>query len=187
MPAPGTLGGPGLPGRVRISESQLVSSAVLEQDRFGHFIKEAERSGDKLMEALAEKMEDKAQRYAPHRTGRLKASIQAIILNRGREVRVVSNVPYATVMEKGSRPHLIHGVKANFRWKGSRRFIWNNYRFGPIDDDAPEVTSDGRYLNWSKAHGATVRHPGTKPHLFFTRAFAETWQEARWIMRRVYV
>lgn len=180
------MGGPGLPDRVRIAEGTLESKSVLEQNRFGRFIKEAERSGDDLMRHLGKKMEDKAQRYAPSRTGALRKSIKYYPLNNWREVRVVSDVPYAGIMESGSKPHLIHGVRANFRWKnGTRRFVWNDPKYGPTEDFYG-MDDDLGYINWSRAHGATVRHPGTKPHLFFSRAFHETWQEARFIMRRVY-
>lgn len=180
MPRAGELGGPALPGRVRIVDATVTSDAVMEQDRFGRFISDLQRSRERFMEALADKMEAKARRYAPRRTGRLKASIRAVVLNNGREARVFSNVPYAGVMETGSRPHLIHGVKANFRMKNGRWFVWNDPRYGPIG---------GRghgYKNWTEEFGATVRHPGTKPHYYMRRAFTETWQEARFVMRRVY-
>jgi hypothetical protein len=155
----------------------------MEQDRFGHFINEIERSGDRLLEDLTQKMEDRAQRYAPYRTGKLKRSIRSVILTNGREARVYSDVPYSEVMESGSRPHLIHGVRASFDWSGGR-FVWNDPHFGPAEQIGR--TLHGDYVNWSIAHGATVRHPGTKPHLFFARAFHETWAEARFVMRRAY-
>lgn len=179
MPRPGALGGPGLPGRVRIADATLTTRSVVEQDRFGHFISEIQRSGDRLMEQLGQKMEDKAKRYAPVRTGRLRNSIHYSMTNHGREVYLTSNVPYAGVMESGSRPHQIHGVRANFDWKGGR-FVWNDPHFGPVG------SSDSGYQNWTWAHGATVRHPGTKPHRYMARAFHETWQEARFVMRQVY-
>lgn len=180
MPRPGELGGPGLPGNVRIAESTLTSHTVLEQDAWGRFIKEIERSGDQLMERLGKRMEEKARRYAPIRSGRLRRSIHTELFNHGRSVRVTSDVPYAGVMEGGSRPHLIHGVRASFEWSGGT-FVWNDPRFGPIGS----VNRRG-YKNWTREHGATVRHPGTKPHMFFARAFHETWAEARLIMRQTY-
>lgn len=175
---PGTLGGPGLPDRVRIGECKIESKAVLEQDRWGHFISKAERSGDDLMEELQRKMEYKAKQYAPVRTGRLRRSIKARLFNHKRELRLGSDVPYTGVMEEGSRPHLIHGVRAKFDWRGGE-FDWRDFRYGPVGSGRP-------YENWTRAYGATVRHPGTKPHRFFAQAFTETWQEARFIMRRVY-
>lgn len=181
LPGAGALGGPGLPDRVRIGHATFYSHAVMEQDRFGRFINEIERGSDRLLEDLAEKMETRAQRYSPYRTGRLKRSIRSVILANGREARVYSDVPYAEVMESGSRPHLIHGVRANFRWKGGR-FRWNDPRYGPAEDALPGE----EYINWSRTYGATVRHPGTKPHLFFSRAFHETWADARLVMRRAY-
>lgn len=188
MPRAGELGGPGLPGKVRIGEATVTSSAIMEQDRFGRFISHIERAGSNLLEELANKMEQRAKRYAPRRTGRLRQSIRAVVLSNGREARVFSNVPYAGVMELGSKPHLIHGVRANFRWKNGRWFVWNDPRYGPIDD--PNTTTGIRagrgYENWTSTYGATVRHPGTKPHYYFQRAFTETWQEARFVMRKVY-
>lgn len=178
--SPGSIGGPGLPDKVRIAEATLHSRSVMEQNRMGHFISDIQRSGTKLMEQLGEKMESKAKRYAPVRTGRLRASVKYVMLTNGREIQLYSDVPYAGVMEKGSRPHLIHGVRANFDWKGGY-FVWNDPHFGPIEDNRTR-----RYENWSAAHGATVHHPGTKPHLFMARAFTETWQEARFVMRQVY-
>lgn len=149
----------------------------MEQDHWGHFIREAERSGERLMEMLGDKMEQKARRYAPIRTGKLRASIRVVMLNNGREVRLFSDSPYAEVMESGSRPHLIHGVKANFPWKGGY-FVWDDPKF--------KVGKGRGYRNWTEEHGATVRHPGTRPHRFFARAFTETWGEARLVMRRAY-
>lgn len=172
------LGGPGLPDRVRITEAQLVSNAVMESDEFNRFIALAERGGTRLMEDLADKMESRAKRYAPYRSGRLRRGIRAILLNNNRELRVVTDVPYGWVMEEGSRPHFIHGVRANFEWKGGR-FVWNNPRFGPVG-------SGKRYENWSPGYGATVRHPGTKAHYFFRRSFQETFAEARIVMARAY-
>lgn len=194
MPGAGALGGPGLPGRVRIGEATLTSSAVMEQDRFGRFISHIERAGTNLLEELADQMEKRAKRYAPKRTGRLRQSIRTVILSNGREARVFSNVPYAGVMELGSKPHMIHGVRANFNWKGGR-FVWNDPRYGPIGEQFDPLVPSARarrhghrseYQNWTYAYGATVRHPGTKPHYYFARAFTETWQEARLVMRKVY-
>jgi hypothetical protein len=198
---PGSIGGPGLPDRVRIAESTIQTNAIVEQDRWGRFIKEAERSGDRLMEELTERMADRAKRYAPNRTGRLRNSIEPWVSPNGREGRVFSDVPYAGVMESGSKPHLIHGVRANFNWAGGR-FVWNDKRYGPIGEDFRDYDRSGgtearrrnhhyrrrhkRYENWTYEHGATVRHPGTKPHMFFARAFHETWAEARFIMRKTY-
>lgn len=184
MARAGELGGPGLPGRVRIAEAELSSHAIMEQDRFGRFISDIERSRGRLLEQLAGKMEDKARRYAPRRTGRLSRSIQAVVLQNGREARVFSNVPYAGVMEAGSRPHLIHGVRKNFKWKHGF-FVWNDPRYGPTDGPETETFKRG-YKNWSSAYGATVRHPGTKPHRFMAQAFHETWAEARFVMREAY-
>lgn len=179
---PGSLGGPGLPGRVRIGKAQVTSNAIMEQDSFGRFIKDAERSGDRLMEMLADKMEDRAKRYAPYRTGRLKRSITVFMSPNGREIRLVSNAPYAGVMEYGSKPHLIHGVRANFVMNNGRRFVWNDPRYGPADGP----NRRGFYRNWTQEYGATVRHPGTKGHFFFKRAWQETFNEARVELRRVY-
>jgi hypothetical protein len=184
IPGAGELGGPGLPGRVRIGEAQLTSHAIMEQDRFGRFISDLERSRHDLLEKLIEKMEARARRYAPVRTGRLSRSIQSVVLMNGREARVFTNVPYAGVMEAGSRPHLIHGVRKNFKWKGGY-FRWNDPRYGPTDMPQTETHRRG-YMNWSLAYGATVRHPGTKPHRFMARAFHETWAEARFVMREAY-
>lgn len=179
--APGTLGGPGLPDKVRIAEATLHTGSIMEQDRWGHFISDIERSGDKLLEKLGEKMEEKARRFAPVRTGRLRNSITWVPIG-SREITLYTDVPYAGVMEKGSHPHYIHGVRANFDWKGGR-FVWNDPKYGPID--GPRGRKEP-WMNWSQAHGATVRHPGTKPRYFMARAFTETWQEARFIMRQVY-
>lgn len=184
MLEPGSLGGPGLPGRVRITEAVLTSDAIMEQDRFGRFVSDLERSRDKLLEKLAEKMAERARRYAPRRSGRLAASIQSVVLMNGREARVFTRVPYAGVMETGSRPHLIHGVRKNFQWKHGY-FVWYDPRYGPTDGHQTETHRRG-YQNWSEAYGATVRHPGTKPHKFMARAFHETWGEARFVMRETY-
>lgn len=198
LPGPGQLGGPGIPGKVRIAEGEFTTQAIMEQDRWGRFISEAERAGDRLMDELTDKMADKAAQYAPMRTGKLRRSIKPWVSTDGREGRVYSDAPYAEVMESGSRPHLIHGVRANFDWKGGR-FVWNDRRYGPIGGPSgPSGNAEARrrnryrragssgYKNWTYTHGATVRHPGTKPHLFFSRAFHEVWQEARLIMRKVY-
>lgn len=179
LPGAGRLGGPGLPDRVRIGHATFHSNAIMEQDRFGRFISDIERGEHRLLENLVDKMKERAQRYAPYRTGRLKRSIRSVVLGNGREARVYSDVAYAGVMEEGSRPHDIHGVRANFRWKKGR-FVWNDPRFGPVDANNP----DDVYQNWTSTYGATVHHPGTKPHLFFSRAFHETWAEGRIIMRR---
>jgi hypothetical protein len=112
------------------------------------------------------------------RTGRLRRSIKSILLNNGREIRLTTNVSYSRVMEEGSRPHLIHGVKANFTWRGGY-FVWNNPRFGPIGSNS------GGYENWDR-HGATVHHPGTRGYFFFRRAFNETVADASIVMRRAY-
>jgi hypothetical protein len=190
--AGGTFGGPGLPGRTRIGKATMVTDAVMEQDSMGRFIKEIDRKGDNLMDILADKMEERATALAPVRTGRLRRSMKGVVMPGGREARLLTDVPYAIVMEDGSRPHLIHGVKANFRWKnGSRRFIWNDPRFGPVDgmsaDEIDKVnSSDHGYVNWSQQYGATVRHPGTKPRKFMFKAWEATWLEARLIMREVY-
>ena len=201
VPGPGQLGGPGLPGKVRIADAKLTSSAVMEQDRFGRFISDIERSGSQLLEELADKMESRARRYAPSRTGRLKRSIRSVVLSNGREARVYTDVPYAGVMERGSKPHLIHGVRANFDWKGGR-FVWNDPRYGPIGEQFDPYAPTSResslrghhrrqqrkssYQNWTYAYGATVRHPGTRAQRFMGRAFQETWAEARFVMRKVY-
>jgi hypothetical protein len=165
-----------LPDTMTVSKATLTSHAIMEQDRFGRFINEAQRGGDRLLEMMSDKMKDRAVRYAPKRTRRLARSIQTVILSNGREARVFSDVPYADIMESGSQPHLIHGVKANFRWKGGY-FVWDDPRYGP---------NSRKYQNWTREGGATVRHPGTKPHLFFSRAFHETWGEARLVMRQAY-
>lgn len=184
MPGLGELGGPGLPGKTRIGHATVTATAIMERDQFGHFISNLERKNDKLIEDLAKTMARRAQRYAPFRTGRLKRSIKSVVLQRGREARVFSDVPYAVVMEEGSRPHRIHGVRANFDWKGGR-FVWNDPRYGPIDGPQTETHRRG-YQNWSLASGATVNHPGTKAHRFMARAFQETWAEARLVMHDVY-
>lgn len=172
--------GPG--GRREVGRATLTSRAIMESDSSNRFIRSVDRSGDRLMEELANKMEAKAKRYAPNRTGRLRNSIQAVMLSNGREVRLFSDVDYAGHMEHGTRPHQISGVKANFQWRGGY-FVWNDPDFGPIGKKRRTPT---KYANWTKAGGATVNHPGTRPHRFFARAFTETWQEARFIMRRVY-
>jgi hypothetical protein len=200
-PGAGELGGPGLPGRTRIGSATLTSNAVMEQDSFGHFIREAERSADALMEDIVGTMEDRARRNAPVRTGHLRRNIHGVVLRSGREGRVTTDVPYAGPMEHGSRPHLIHGVRANFNWKGGR-FVWNDHRYGPIGETFVATgiqpggvearrrnrTNRGKsgYQNWTYTYGATVRHPGTKPHFFFKKAFMQTWPEVRIMMRKAY-
>lgn len=199
MPGFGQLGGPGLPGKVRIAKSQLTSSTVMEHDNFNQFIKDIERSGHRFMEDLGNKMEKRAKTYAPMRTGRLRSSIKAVVYDNHKRLRVLSDVEYAGVMEHGSRPHMIHGVRANFDWKHGR-FVWNDPRYGPIGEDFREDGSresrrrghyrrqhrKSAYQNWTYEHGATVRHPGTKPYEFFGRAFRDTWPEARTVMRQAY-
>lgn len=161
-------------------EITLTSSAVMERDEFGRFIAKVRSGGEELMESLATDFEGRARRYAPIRSGRLRRSIQAIVTNGYREVRVVSDVPYARYMEEGTRPHLIRGVRANFRFDNNSRFFrWNNFRYGPYG-------SGKLYENWSFAQGATVRHPGTKGYFFFRRAYRETMAEARTRMRQAY-
>lgn len=201
-PGAGALGGPGLPGKVRIGQAQLTSSTVMEHDNFNRFIKDIERSGHRFMEELGNDMEKRAKRYAPFRTGRLRNSIKAVLYDNHKRLRVLSNVPYAGVMEHGSQAHLIHGVRANFDWKKGR-FVWNDPRYGPIGEKFdPNNPAGGReasirghhrrqrrkseYQNWTYAHGATVRHPGTNPYDYFGRAFRETWPEARTVMRKAY-
>lgn len=163
---------------VTVVRGQLQTKAIVERDSFGQFIATAERAGDDILEELGDKMEWRAKQQAPRRTGRLAASIRAVVTADGRTVRLVSNVPYAAVMEFGSRPHQIHGVRANFRWRGGR-FVWNSPSYGPIG-------SGKQYENWTWSGGATVNHPGTKPHYFFRYAFERTWPEANEVMRRVY-
>jgi hypothetical protein len=184
----------------------------MEQDNFGRFISDIERSGDRLLEKLVGKMAQRAKRYAPQRTGRLRRSIKPILLSNRREGRVITDVPYAGVMESGSKPHLIHGVKANFRMNNGHRFVWNDPKYGPIGEEFdPYNPAGGReaairghhrrqgqrgtgrrgsggrgYMNWTYEHGATVHHPGTKPHYFMRRAFNEVWPEARAVMREAY-
>lgn len=177
---PGSLGGPGLPGRVRIAEGTLATRGIVESDEFNRFIKKAERAGDELMNRLAENMERRAKRYVPKRTMKLHNSIKGLVYEQG-SVRVAilySNVPYARLMEEGTRPHLIHGVRANFNWREGY-FEWDDPRFRVRKNR-------GGYQNWTPEHGATVRHPGTRPYRFFQRAFDETYREARIIMREVY-
>lgn len=161
-------------------EITFTSQAVMERDEFGRFIAKVRSGGADLMEAVATDFEGRARRYAPIRSGRLRRSIQALVLNGYREVRVVSDVPYAKYMEEGTRPHLIRGVRANFRYdNNSRYFKWNNYRFGPYG-------SGKEYENWSYAAGATVRHPGTRGHFFFKRAYRETMAEVPARMKAAY-
>ncbi len=182
MPGPGRLGGPGLPGRVRIGKAQVTSNAVMEQDSMGHFISEIRRSGDTLMRRLADDWEDRAKHMAPVRTGRLRDDLQVFQSADKRELRLVTNVPYAVVMEEGSRPHLIHGVRANFTMKNGRRFVWNDPRYGPAEGPNPR----GYYRNWTDQYGATVRHPGTKAKKFMYRSWKMTFEDARIKMRQVY-
>jgi HK97 gp10 family phage protein len=156
------------------------SNAVMRRDDLGRFISQIERGGERLMSDLANDFEDRARRYAPMRTGRLRRSIKALIMNGYREVRVVSDVPYAEYMESGTRPHRISGVRANFRFKnGTQFFRWVNYKYGPYG-------TNKFYENWSFPTGATVRHPGTKAHYFFRRAYRETMADARVTMRKAY-
>ena len=158
----------------------LQSKAVMERDEMGRFVARIREGRERLMNELADDLETRARRYAPVRTGRLRRSITSLILNGYREVRVVSDVPYAGYMEEGTAPHLISGVRKNFRFDNkSRRFRWNNYKYGPYG-------SGKEYENWSYATGATVRHPGTKGHFFFKRAYRETMAEARIKMRQAY-
>lgn len=169
--------------RTRITKAELTSNAIIERDELGRFIREIERSGSNIIDQLGNKLETRARRYAPYRTGRLKRSIKAVVLSNGREVRITSSVPYALVMEEGSRPHLIHGVRANFEWRGGY-FVWNNPKYGPMGS-AEGTMDEGRYENWDR-HGATVRHPGTRGYFFFRRAFRETMADASVVMARTY-
>lgn len=184
MPAPGTLGGPGLPGRTRIVTAQLTSNVVMERDNFNRFIKDIERSGDRFMEDMAARFERRARQRAPMRTGRLKRSIKSVLYDNKRRLVVLSDVPYGKVQEEGSRPHAIHGVRANFRWRGGF-FVWNDPRFGPVGGHQTE-THKRHYENWTWEHGATVWHPGTKPKHFFRDAYRETMAEARTVMAKDY-
>lgn len=162
-------------------EATLTSNAVLRRDNFGRFLRQIESGGERLMEDLAIDFENRARRYAPVRTGRLKRSIQAILLNGYRTIHLVSDAPYARYMEEGTRPHLIRGVRRNFRWRGKTRlFVWNNPEYGPIGTD------NSRYENWTWEGGATVRHPGTRGYFFFRRAYRETMADARISMQRAY-
>lgn len=159
----------------------LTSTTVMRRDDLGRFLSHIERGGDRLMEDLANDFEDRARRYAPVRTGRLRRSIRAILLNGYREIRMTSNSPYAGYMESGTKPHLIRGVRANFRWDNNTRYFrWRNYRYGPIGHDP------SRYENWTYGGGAIIRHPGTKGHFFFRRAYRETMADARISMRKAY-
>jgi Bacteriophage HK97-gp10, putative tail-component len=181
VPGPGEWGGPGLPGRVRITKATLQSESIIESDRWGNFIKRAERAGDEVVEEIGRRMQRRARAYAPKRTGKLRRNIKYFISERGgaRSVTLgAPKVPYAVVMEKGSRAHAIHGVKANFTWEGGD-FEWINFKYGPVG------TKRG-YANWTGEHGATVWHPGTQPYKFFERAYRDTWPEARQILRETY-
>lgn len=174
----------------------------MEQDRFGRFISDAERAGSRLLENIGEAMVRQAKENAPVKTGRLKRSIRSVMLSNNREVRVFSDVPYAGVMEHGSKPHRIHGVRANFDWVGGR-FVWNDPRYGPIGEEFDDLRGGGgrearrrghynrqrnksSYQNWTYAHGATVNHPGTEARRFMGRAFDRVWPTARGLMRREY-
>ena len=164
-----------------MGQATFTSSALMRRDDMGRFIAQIERGGERLMEDLADGFESRARRYAPVRTGRLRRSIRALLLKGYREIVVVSDVPYATYMESGTRPHLIRGVKANFSFdNGSQFFRWKNYRYGPIGTDI------NRYENWTHSGGAIIRHPGTKPKYFFRRAYRETMADARVSMRNAY-
>lgn len=163
-----------------VGEVTLTSQAIMERDEFGRFVARIRSGGEALMEQLATDLEGRARRYAPIRSGRLRRSIHALVMNGYREVRVVSDVPYAKYMEEGTGPHLIRGVRANFRFdNNSRYFTWYNYRFGPYG-------SGKEYENWSPATGATVRHPGTRAHFFFKRAYRETMAEVPARMKAAY-
>ncbi len=180
-------------------EGQIVSSSIMEQDRWGRFVSDAERSADKLLEKLGVLMTQRARKHAPVRTGTLRRSIRPFKFST-REVRVGSNVSYARFHEEGTKgPYLIHGVKADFKWqKKGRRFIWNHYMFGPVGDGGASfvlkggsmvrtAASTGAYQNWTYAHGATIVHPGIRnPSRFLSKAYDDVWPVARKIMRETY-
>jgi hypothetical protein len=159
-----------------VGTAQFVSQGYIERDDFGRFMKKIERGGEQFLDAVANDFENRARRYAPVRTGRLRASIRALVS--GQTVYVVSNVDYARHMEYGTRPHPIPGVTANFRWRKGW-FVWNDPRYGPYG------TTGGHYENWDES-GATVQHPGTRAYLFFTRAYREVLAEAPVTLRKAY-
>jgi hypothetical protein len=159
----------------KVGEVQFRSEGYIERDEWGRFIKKIERGGEEFLDAVADDFETRARRYAPVRTGRLRASIRAVVS--GQTVFVISNAPYARHMEYGTKAHLIPGVKANFQWKGGY-FIWNDPKYGPIG-------TGKEYENWNSS-GAIVRHPGTRGYFFFHRAYREVMSESAATLRKAY-
>ena len=118
-------------------------------DQLLRFLEGAPANIDKATEEgldlLGEMAEQKAKEYAPVRTGALRESIHFI--RRGFEILLSSRVFYAVFQEFGTRPHLIRPVRA-------RALRWFAETGEPI-------------------FAMSVRHPGTQPRLFITRALEE--------------
>lgn len=191
LPGPGQLGGPGLPGtgRIKVGEVQLKSNSIMFQDETGRFIKHMNDSADRFLNVVGDRLEKKAKQYAPKgKTLKLRDGIMYVRPSE-REVLLISDVPYAKIMERGSRPHKIHGVKANFMWKRGD-FTWVNYQYGPIGGKQRggkyRQERGRKYQNWTWQYGATVNHPGTKGRWFFKRAFEETRAIARRDLRKAF-
>lgn len=108
---------------------------------------------ERSMETKVRRITSAARRLAPKRTGRLRASIRMDRRSAGGQYaaqgtpiaayEVSANTPYAGYVHEGTRPHIIRVKRATVLTDGK------NF-FGPI-----------------------VRHPGTKPNPFLTRAIEE--------------
>jgi HK97 gp10 family phage protein len=118
-----------------------VSTSGLDFDEVSEILDKETKQ--KLVKRLAEVAYSEAFYGAPWKTGKLARSIVLEVDEKG-EAKLQALAPYAKFVVKGTRPHKIYPVRANslvFKAK-SGDLIFTRL----------------------------VRHPGTKPNLFLTRA-----------------
>jgi HK97 gp10 family phage protein len=108
----------------------------------------------KFLEESAKFVFAEARERAPVRTGKLRESISLIKVNDLHYV-VGSPLEYAVYVERGTRPHIIRPKRAR-----ALRFV----------------------VGGETVFARLVRHPGTKPHPFFTHAL----QKYRTVWKRIW-
>ena len=133
--------------RIRIDQAQL--RRVIR----GASLRELERTGQRVV--------NRAKILCPVDTGRLRASIKGRA-NRTWTLRpqftVSTNVDYASMVQDGTRPHIIKPKRAHTLRRSSRGVVKPALRFE---------------IGGQVVYARVVHHPGTDPRPFLDRALRE--------------